>query len=262
MGKTCFEGYERNRFLYYKLIIEKQYYFSELGSMKEGQPITIALAEDNAVNVNTFLQKIGQLTNYSLLFIARNGNDCLEQLKGLPVNKLPAIIFMDIEMPGMNGIQTITLAKSLYPQIHFIVLTVFDDDEKIFDAIRAGASGYLLKHESAHVLQDAIINVLEFGGAPMSPAIARKTLQLLGKAQRTVSVPETLSSSLPEEITEREKQILQYMVNGWDAKRIAATLNLSVLTVRKHVANIYDKLHINSRAQAISLAHQQKWFGG
>ncbi len=226
--------------------------------MKEIGPITIALAEDNAVNVNTFLQKISQFSDYSLLFIARNGNECLEQLRGLPVNKIPEIIFMDIEMPGMNGIQTITLAKSLYPQIHFIVLTVFDDDEKIFEAIRAGASGYLLKHEPASVLQDAITNVLEFGGAPMSPAIARKTLHLLGKASVDTQVKE--NSSLPEEITEREKQILQYMVNGWDAKRIASTLNLSVLTVRKHVANIYDKLHINSRAQVISLAHQQKWF--
>lgn len=230
--------------------------------MKEGQPIIIALAEDNTVNVNTFLQKIGMLDNHTLLFIARNGNECLEHLKGVPVNKLPDIIFMDIEMPGMNGIQTIALAKSLYPQIHFIVLTVFDDDEKIFEAIRAGASGYLLKHEPARVLQDAIINVLEYGGAPMSPAIARKTLQLLGKAQHTLQLSAHSSSSLPEDITEREKQILQYMVNGWDAKRIAATLNLSVLTIRKHVANIYDKLHINSRAQAISLAHQQKWFGG
>jgi DNA-binding NarL/FixJ family response regulator len=243
------------------LIIENYAYFNEIGCMKDGQTVTIALAEDNTVNINTFLQKTGQLSNYSLLFIARNGNECLEHLKGLPVNKLPEIIFMDIEMPGMNGIQTITLAKSLYPQIHFIVLTVFDDDEKIFEAIRAGASGYLLKHEPAQVLQEAITNVLEFGGAPMSPAIARKTLQLLGKAQRAIPSSGT-PSSLPEEITEREKQILQYMVNGWDAKRIAATLNLSVLTVRKHVANIYDKLHINSRAQAISLAHQQKWFEG
>ena len=156
----------------------------------------------------------------------------------------------------MDGIEAIRLAKSLYPQIHFIVLTVFDDDEKIFEAIKAGASGYLLKHEPASVLRDAIINLLEFGGVPMSPAIARKALQLLSKsaaAEATTGIP------LPHSITEREQEILQHMVNGWDAKRIASELNLSVLTVRKHIANIYDKLHVNSRAQVINMAHKNKW---
>src|SRR4029077_569437 len=104
---------------------------------------TIALAEDNPLNRNTFLQKIKACEHLSIVFVANNGNECLEQLKGLPHNKLPQIIFMDLEMPELDGIQTIGIAKSLYPQIHFIVLTVFDDDEKIFEAIRAGASGYL-----------------------------------------------------------------------------------------------------------------------
>lgn len=99
---------------------------------------------------------------------------------------------MDLEMPHMNGIETISLAKSLYPEIHFVVLTVFDDDEKIFEAIKAGASGYLLKHEPAAVLQEAVMNVLEFGGAPMSPAIARKALQLMSKASLAVSVEEKI----------------------------------------------------------------------
>ncbi|MBL0183770.1 MAG: response regulator transcription factor [Chitinophagaceae bacterium] len=216
----------------------------------------IALAEDNAVNRNTFMQKLKVTDCLQLVFSASDGNECLEQLKGLPHQSLPQVIFMDLEMPGMDGIEAIHIAKSLYPQIHFIVLTVFDDDEKIFEAIKAGASGYLLKHEPAVILQDAVINVMESGGAPMSPAIARKTLKLLSKTE----VPaETVSGSLPVSITQREQEILQHMVNGWDAKRIAAASYISVLTVRKHIANIYEKLHVNSKAQVISLAHKNKW---
>ena len=165
---------------------------------------------------------------------------------------------MDLEMPEMDGIETIRLAKSLYQHIHFIVLTVFDDDEKIFEAIKAGASGYLLKHENAAVLQDAIVTILEFGGAPMSPAIARKALQLLSTSgsRSELTAPTT---TFPEVITDREKEILQLMINGWDAKRIASEVNLSVLTVRKHIANIYHKLHVNSRAQVMSMAHKNNW---
>lgn len=221
--------------------------------------IRIALTEDNQVNRNTFFQKVQMLSGYEVVFSAANGNECLEHLKGLPYNRLPRIIFMDLEMPKMDGIQTIALAHAIYPQIHFIVLTVFDDDEKIFEAIKAGASGYLLKHERAEALQDAMTNILEFGGAPMSPAVARKAMQLLSKSPAKPS-SSTESNTLPVNITDREKEILQQMVNGWDAKRIALALSLSVLTVRKHIANIYDKLHLHSKAQVISLAHKAKWF--
>lgn len=220
--------------------------------------ISIALAEDNLVNKKTFLQKIAGLPHLALSFVAGDGDECLQELKGLPEHKLPQVVFMDIEMPRMNGIDTISIAKSLYPQIHFIVLTVFDDDDRIFEAIKAGASGYLLKHEAAVVLDESITNVLQEGGAPMSPAIARKTLYLLSHAAR----PGTdLEEPMPTVITEREKEILQHTVNGWDAKRIAATLQISTLTVRKHIANIYEKLHVQSKAQVIQMAHKNKWFG-
>ena len=219
----------------------------------------VALTEDNTINRNTFLQKINVLGNMQVAFVAVNGNDCLEQLKGMPQAKLPQVIFMDLEMPEMNGIETIRLAKSLHPQIHFIVLTVFDDDEKIFEAIKAGASGYLLKHEPAAVLQEAVMNVLEYGGVPMSPAIARKALQLMSKSSLDSSST-VEKHSLPAMITTREEEILKHMVTGWDAKRIASELNISVLTVRKHIANIYDKLHVQSKAEVMNMAHQNKWF--
>lgn len=159
-------------------------------------------------------------------------------IKGLPQAKLPQVIFIDLEMPEMNGIQTIGIAKSLYPQIKFIVLTIFDDDEKIFEAIKAGASGYLLKYETAAVLRDAVSNVLEFGGAPMSPAIARKSLAMLSKSN-VFSQAAKEPNDIDMILSGREKEILQQTINGLDAKRIADILKISVLTVRKHIANIY-----------------------
>jgi len=221
---------------------------------------TVALVEDNAVNRNSFMHKLRISGNMKLVFTAYNGNECLQQLKGLSHGGLPQVVFMDLEMPQLDGIETIRLAKSLYPHIHFIVLTVFDDDVKLFEAIRAGASGYLLKHEPASVLEDAVVNVLQTGGAPMSPAIARKALQLLSQSPSMAPVSPSQTEGLPGNITDREKEILQFMVTGWDAKRIAAELNVSVLTVRKHIANIYDKLHVNSRAQVMTLAHKNKWW--
>lgn len=219
----------------------------------------IALAEDNPLNRHTFVDKISLYPDLEIVFIAEDGNDFLEQLKGLPYNKHPQVVFMDIEMPGFNGIQTINIARSLYNHIHFIVLTVFDDDNKIFEAIQAGAIGYLLKDESAVEINNAIINVLNYGGSPMSPAIARKTLQLLGKSSAPQSA-ETKAVEIDAILSDREKEILKQVIHGHDAKRIGEILNISVLTVRKHIANIYQKLHVNSRAQIIHLAHDRKWF--
>ena len=224
--------------------------------MQEKQHFRIALAEDNTVSRKSFLQKAQMIPEWEIVFTSVNGNDCMEKLSELGEDKLPQIVFMDIEMPGVNGCQTIAMAKALYPQVSFIALTVFDDDDKIFEAIKAGACGYLLKHEEHTVLKEAVMNVLEFGGAPMSPAIARKALHLLS---RTPEIAKQESVLLPDNITSREKEILQYTVSGWDAKRIAAKLFISVLTVRKHISNIYEKLHVQSKAEIINMAHKNHW---
>ena len=219
--------------------------------------IRIALAEDNRINRNTFLEKTALFPDLEIVFVAVNGEECLEHLKKLPPALLPRVIFMDLEMPEMNGVQAITIGKALNPDIHFIVLTVFDDDDKIFDAIRAGASGYLMKHEPAETLMDAVRSVLEDEGAPMSPAIARKALNLL---RHDAKPNEEQRKPFPDRLSEKETTVLEHLVNGWDAKRSASVLNISVLTVRKHIYNIYGKLHVNSKAQAIHLAYTQKWF--
>lgn len=222
------------------------------------KPVRIGLVDDKAVNRSSIADKIKQFEDLHFCFTAVNGNDCLEQLKGLPLEKMPDVIFMDLEMPEMDGVQTIHIARALYPEIFLIVLTVFDDDDKIFEAIKAGAHGYLLKDESAITLHNAITNVLQHGGAPMSAAIARKALDMLGKAQLHTPT-KTDQNVLDSLLTEREKEILLHTINGLDAKRIAATLDISVLTIRKHIANIYQKLHVNSKAQIINLAHKNNW---
>ncbi len=223
------------------------------------KPIRIGIVDDKPVNRSNISDKIKQFDNLQISIVAVNGNDCLEQLKGLPLEKTPQVIFMDLEMPGLDGVQTISIARAVYPFIFFIVLTVFDDDDKIFEAIKAGAHGYLLKDESALNLYNAILNVMESGGAPMSPAIARKAFEMLSRASRQTEGKAAEPHLLDALLTEREKEILLQTINGLDAKRIASMLDISVLTIRKHIANIYQKLHVNSKAQVISLAHKNNW---
>jgi len=219
--------------------------------------IRTAIVDDKAINRNIISGKLKQFTELDVCLIAVNGNDFLEQLKGLPIDKMPQIVFMDIEMPGMDGIQAISLAKPLYPDIFFIVLTIFDDDDKIFDAIKAGANGYLMKDENAETLYNAIVNIFVNGGAPMSAAIARKAFEMLSKASLPVLSNTNETDTINAILSEREKEILQHTITGYDAKRIAEITGISVLTVRKHIANIYRKLNVNSKAQAMRIAYKK-----
>lgn len=221
-------------------------------------PIRIAVVDDNPVNRNSFIQKISRYNDIDLRIIANGGHAFLEQIQHLPLKHLPQVVFMDIEMPDLNGIETIRLAKPIHESMQFIVLTVFEDDDNIFAAIQAGATGYLLKHESDQTLHRAIHEVLEYGGAPMSPAIARKTLRLLEQQKNGLTSPKK-EDFIDQLLSEREREILHHMVNGYDAKRIAELIQISTLTVRKHISNIYSKLHVNSKAQVISMAHKNNW---
>ena len=221
------------------------------------QPISIALVEDNMISRRSFLEKASLIPAWKVVLTETNGKDFMEQLRTLKECDLPQVVFMDLEMPGLSGSQTISMAKAIFPRVAFIALTVFDDDDNIFEAIKAGACGYLLKHEVHTVLRDAVTSVLEFGGAPMSPAIARKTLEILSKS--TVADARK-KEPVPEVITEREKEILQYTIHGWDAKQIAQSLDISPQTVRKHVSNIYEKLQVRSKAQIIQIAHRNNWY--
>ena len=219
-------------------------------------PTRIAIVDDKQINRTTVREKITAYKEIELVLEAKNGHDFLEQLKRLSKEQLPQVVLMDLEMPIMDGIQTISQATAVYHDIKFIVLTVFEDDEKIFEAVKAGAGGYLLKDDSAVNIIDAITNVVEYNGIPMSPSIARRTMELLRHTPTPVATEKIVTESI---LTDREMEILKEMVTGKNYKAIGEKLFISPLTVRKHTANIYEKLHVNSRAQIINLAHKNKW---
>jgi DNA-binding NarL/FixJ family response regulator len=217
--------------------------------------ITIGVVDDKLVNRKTVQRNISSSREIEIVLEASNGSEFLEKMDELSEAKRPQVVLMDIDMPVMSGIETIAVGTIKFPNTRFLVLTVFDDDEKIFEAIQAGASGYLLKDDSATELADAITEALTFNGAPMSPAIARKTLSWLKNLPKPVAAEQATNNIL----SERELEIIKLMVDGHDYKAIAAKLFISPNTVRVHISKIYEKLHINSKVQAVQLAYKYKW---
>lgn len=216
--------------------------------------IRIAIVDDKIQNRTVLEDKLRANSIFQLCFSAVNGEDFMHKLQGTPVDDLPHIVLMDLEMPLMDGVAAIATASSLYPAIKFVVLTIFDDDERIFKAIKAGACGYLLKEESGPVIIEMLINLWESGAGPISPSIAYKILQMVqdeGKtAANLVPVEDDMFS-----LSTREKEILQMLSQGLDYKEIAASIFISPNTVKKHTGNIYQKLHVNSKAQALKIAY-------
>ncbi len=218
--------------------------------------IQIGIVDDKSLNRKMIRQNLYGIPNIEIVIEAVNGLDFLDKIKEKPSNHLPQVVLIDLDMPILNGIETIAIATIRFPLIKFIVLTVFDDDEKIFEAIKAGAAGYLLKDDAPDMLIDAINNAFHLNGAPMSPAIARKTLQWLKQSNQPFSSNQSASDNVLNVLTEREQEILKLLVEGQDYKKIASTLFISPQTVRTHISRIYEKLHINSKAQAIQLANK------
>ena len=217
----------------------------------------IAIVDDKQPNRVSLNERIGASHEYEVVFMAVNGEDFLERMKSCSSEQMPQLVLMDIDMPIMDGIEAIKKAKPIYPDLKFLMVTVFDDDDKIFEAIKAGASGYLLKDEPASVIAHAIKEVLEFGGAPMSPRIARKALNLLMNA----SIQQSNEKQDEENVlSNREMDILKLMVDGCDYKVVADKLFISPHTVRKHIANIYEKLQVCSKVDAVKIAIKKGWF--
>lgn len=208
----------------------------------------IAIAEDNSFALKSILDKLASDHDAQVKYTAFQGEQLLDDLrKDANVD----VVLMDIQMPGLGGIETTRQLTQKYPQIKVIMLTTFDDDEKIFQAIMAGASGYLLKEESAEVIHKSILETLE-GGAPMSPAIALKVLRLLRNP---------INKAQPQEdfgLTAREVELLEQLKNGLTYDQIAANLFISNGTVRKHIENIYRKLQVNNKVEAVQKAAQHR----
>ena len=216
--------------------------------------IKIAIVDDkrfNRVNLSAELENTGKV---KVLFTAENGADFLEIMKECKAADMPEIVLMDIDMPEKNGIDTVRDAKQVYPSIEFLMLTVFDDDDKIFEAIKAGATGYLLKEETPKMILAYLQETKEYRSVPMSPAVARKTLRLLSNATVETVVEKVAETKL----TPREVEVLKGLVEGLDYKEIAESIGSSPNTVRNQISSIYSKLHVTCKVDAVKLAIKNK----
>lgn len=212
--------------------------------------IKLAITDDNSFLIKATQEKLSFFEDFDIKFSAFDGKNCIEKLEK---NHNIDLILMDIEMPIMNGIEATQIIKNKYPQIKIIMLTVFDNDENIFNAIKAGADGYLLKEVNPKDLQQGILDTLN-GGATMTPSIAMKTLRLF---REPVNFENT---AIKDEVnlTTREIEVLEQLSKGLKYNNIAENLFLSSGTIRKHVENIYTKLKVHNKLEAIAKAKNAK----
>lgn len=221
--------------------------------------VRIALVDDKRLIRNSLAGQIAYYKEITVVFQANDGGEFLQKMKALAPEERPQVVLMDIEMPVMDGIEAVTIAKEIYPDVFFLMLTVFDNDEKLFEAIRAGATGYLLKDEKVSGIVKAITEIVFEGGVPMSPPIARKVLGLLRNPREDAAAVDDEGKET-QMLSARELEILSCIVDGLNYQQIGERLFISPHTVRKHIANIYEKLHVSNKASAIKIAIKKKWF--
>ncbi len=200
----------------------------------------VGIVEDN-IKIRDLIQRYLDMQEDMSCPVAKDSVE--EMLEYLEKHEAPNVLLMDIQLPGMTGIKGMEIIKSKYPDIDIIMLTVYHDSHKIFDSLKAGASGYLLKHTSLPEIKESIDNLLK-GGAPMSPQIARKVITHFND-----QAPQKNPDSM---LTDREQDIVNGLVDGLSYKLIADRFDISIDTVRAHIRNIYKKLHVNSKAEVIA----------
>ena len=208
-------------------------------SRASSKPIRVAVVEDEDWMRDSLAAQIGKLPQYSCIGRYSNAEDALRELPALG----PDVVLMDINLPGMNGVECVRKLKERLPETNVLMLTVYEESEKIFDSLKAGASGYLLKRAPEQELMDSITQV-HAGGSPMSGLIARKVVQFFKQ----------LAQALPEleKLSPREREILELLSEGAAYKEIAGTLGLSIHTIRMHIRGIYRKLHVHSRGEVVA----------
>jgi DNA-binding NarL/FixJ family response regulator len=207
--------------------------------------IPIAIVEDNQDIRNALEQIVNMTDGFELLCSCESGEDALIKLPAF----LPKVVLMDIHLGGINGIEVVRQLKDLHPDMLFMMCTVYEEDEKIFEALKAGASGYIIKKTTPSKLLEAI-KELHQGGAPMSSQIARKVVSAFQNK------PAVAAEGLSDLLTRRELEILEMLASGLVYKEISDKLFISSETVRKHVYNVYHKLHVSNRVEAVN-----KFFG-
>lgn len=210
--------------------------------------IRIGLVEDKPFSLKALEEKLSRYNDLHIVFTAKNGFDAIVKLAD---HKETDLILMDIEMPDMNGIEATGIIKQQYKNIKIVMITIYDDDNYIFDAIQAGADSYILKETKAEKIYETIQDTLN-GGAVMSPSIAVKALQLLkinGNVRSDDTTPEII-------LSDRETEILEQLAKGLTNKRIAEILFISPFTVKRHIENIYQKLQAHNRIELLDKARK------
>lgn len=211
--------------------------------MMNTQPIRVSIVED----IDEIREALRVLINGSGGFECKFVfPDAEEALDNMPTENID-VILMDISLPGMDGIECMTVLKQKMPDVQFMMCTVYDDDDHIFRALQSGASSYILKRTSPAQILEAISD-LYAGGSPMSGEIARRVVEMIQNKNK--------SSKEAELLTSRETEILDLLAQGYLYKEIADQLNISKLTVKKHIHNIYDKLQVQNRTEALNKARR------
>ncbi len=203
--------------------------------------INIIIVEDNETIREGLKILIEGTSDYHCSATFSNCEDMLKRIRKLEFD----VLLMDIDLPGMSGIEGIKLVKEIYPESVIMVLTIYDENDRVFDALFAGASGYLVKKTPPARLLEAIKEAYE-GGAPMSSHIARKVVNFFSKSKKIEHHQDPANN-----LTPREKDVLSRLVDGHSIKAIADSLNISIETVRFHFRNIYKKLHVHSQSEAV-----------
>jgi DNA-binding NarL/FixJ family response regulator len=213
--------------------------------------INVALVDDKLINRLDVTAILSRNSDIQIILECKDGTEFLECIKskGEEID----VVLMDLEMPQLDGIETIFRAKQSNPHIKFIVLTVFEDSTKIFEAIKAGAHGYLLKEDGSTNLVEAIKTAYSHGAVPMSPMVARKVLNFMIDG---IKIEEQNTES---PLSLRETEVLKLLISGKSYKKIGESLFISSFTVRRHVSNIYEKLHVKTRSEVISIAQKHQW---
>lgn len=209
-------------------------------------PVRIVIYEDNSSLRESLRNLLSLSGDYDVVASFPDCRSVTEQVKTFK----PNVLLMDIDMPGINGIEAVKKVREFDKTVQIIMLTVFDDNTHVFEAMYAGANGYLLKKYISDKLIHSIREVLE-GGAPMSPSIARMVINSMQEPVKQVNENDY-------QLTSREKETLQLLSQGNSFKMIAAELNISIDTVRTHIKHIYDKLHVRSQIEAVSKAINEK----